>query len=41
MIHFDWLSDPKADESVIVLFGVTPIVPVLITDPHPPVKVMV
>ena len=32
---------PTADDSVTVLLGVTVIVPVVVTAPHPPVKVTV
>jgi hypothetical protein len=38
--HTVWLSVPAADVSVIVLFGVTLIVPFLVIAPQPPVRVI-
>ena len=36
-----WSSVPDAEVSVIVLFAVTVLVPVLVIFPHPPVNVIV
>jgi hypothetical protein len=36
-----WASVPPAEVKVIVLFGVTVIVPVFVIVPQPPVKVIV
>jgi hypothetical protein len=41
LIHLVCASVPAADISVIVLFGLTVIVPVDVTTPQPPVKVTV
>ena len=38
LMHLVWSSVPLAEDSVMVLFGVTVIVPVALTDPQPPVK---
>jgi hypothetical protein len=40
LIHLDWLFVPAPELNVIVLFGVTMMVPVALTDPHPPVNGM-
>ena len=41
LIHISWLRVPNAEERVIVLFGVTVIVPVVLITPQPPVRVTV
>ena len=41
LIHFVWAFVPAAEVRVMVLFGVTVIVPVAVTFPQPPVKVTV
>jgi hypothetical protein len=41
LIHLVWLFVPAAEVNVIVLFGVTVIVPVAVTVLQPPVKVTV
>ena len=41
LIHFVWELVPAAEVRVIVLFGVTVIVPVAVTVPQPPVRVTV
>ncbi len=41
LIHFVCASVPAPEVSVIVLFGVTVIVPVAVTEPQPPVRVTV
>ena len=41
LIHTVWLLVPGAEVSVIVLSGVTVIVPLAVTVPQPPVKVTV
>ena len=41
LIHFVWLSVPAAEVSVMVLSGLTVIVPLLVMVPHPPVSVIV
>ncbi len=41
LIHFVCAFVPAPELSVIVLFGVTVIVPVAVTEPHPPVRVTV
>ena len=41
LIQTVWLSVPTAEVSVIVLFAVTVMVPVLVILPQPPVRVIV
>ena len=41
LIHLVCASVPEAEVKAIVLFGVTIIVPVVVTVPQPPVKVTV
>ena len=40
-MHTVWFSVAAAEVRVIVLFGVTVIVPFLVIVPHPPVRVIV
>ena len=41
LIHLVWLLVPEAEDKVTEFVAVTVNVPVVVTEPHPPVKVMV
>ncbi len=41
LIQTVWALVPTADDKLMVLLGFTEIVPVVLTVPHPPVKVTV